>query len=102
MRFSTHSAEEMCGKPAPSTVRLRRFWVGPIPQVEAAPTREGLFACMRTKDHEGDCIVEAGKAGAADGVRFCCRVMAGSPHAEWCQITRTSIDIEIVEQEPRR
>lgn len=40
--------------------------------------------CMRTKGHIGDHIPEAGKAGEADGVRFCCRVKLEGTHTDWC------------------
>lgn len=65
VKFNQHSDEEMCGLPvAYGTVEC---------------------ACMRRKGHsDGDCIAVAYLAGKADGVRWCCRVPTGAPHADWC------------------
>lgn len=41
---------------------------------------------MRIKGHSGDHIPEAGKAGEADGVRWCCRVKLDQNHTDWCPL----------------
>lgn len=64
MKFSQFSDEETCSE----VVKRGNYEV----------------VCMRTKGHSGGHIPEAGKAGEADGVRFCCRVKLGEVHTDWC------------------
>jgi hypothetical protein len=67
-KFSAHSDEEMCG--------ATMLW----------GDRQQAVACARTHGHPGEHIAMACDAGEADGVRWCCRVVIGLPHAEWCVI----------------
>ena len=64
MRYNSFSNEESCGK--------------------AVPREKYILACLRIKGHDGECEPVAGKAGKADGVRWCCRVTLEQPHASWC------------------
>jgi hypothetical protein len=66
VRYSAYSNEEACGK--------------------GVPYKDDSYACFRTKGHGGECVAEAGKAGEADGVRWCCRVRLGQPHESWCPL----------------
>lgn len=66
MIFNRFSDEQICG--------------------EVVKRKEYDVICMRTKGHVGDHIPEAGKAGEADGVRFCCRVKLGEVHTDWCAL----------------
>lgn len=71
VRFNPYSDEEMCG---------------------ALVQEHGYdCACMRTRGHEGQHIAVARDAGAADGVRFCCRVPLKAVHEEWCTLTKHTV-----------
>lgn len=68
MRYNAHSTEESCGR----SVQRGKY----------------DLACLRTKGHLGECEPEMGKAGEADGVRWCCRVRLERPHESWCPLLR--------------
>ena len=44
----------------------------------------GGLVCMRIAGHAGEHIAAANLAAEADGVRSCCRVPVGHPHALRC------------------
>ncbi len=73
MKFNRHSAEEVCGLPIAKPLKSDHTF---------------MAACLRTKDHPGACEATARDAGAADGVRFCCRVPLADPHTDWCVIAK--------------
>jgi hypothetical protein len=72
VRYNSFSNEESCGK--------------------AIPREKYILSCLRTMGHDGECVPEAGKAGEADGVRWCCRVKLEQPHASWCLLPRRETD----------
>lgn len=67
MRFRHDSDERACGKAV------------------GHGEMHGPFACLRTADHDGECIALACDAAAADGVCFGCRMPLDGPPRIDCE-----------------